>query len=62
MGFYASLFLISKATGKKKETVTVTAVAADVSSGSNQIPSVDSAEFDKWISTPGNLERYFESK
>lgn len=58
LGMYTSIFLIVKMlpSSPKKE---VPVVAASSTSTDGAMPSVDSAEFDKWISTEGNFEKLF---
>jgi hypothetical protein len=56
-GLYTSLYFVSKLlSGKKKETT------SEVSSSGNnndEIPSIESPDFDKWIAVPGNAEKLF---
>lgn len=61
IGLYGSLFLTYKVIssfGKKEEPKAVIATAS--TAGSDEIPSVDSPAFDTWVSTPGNIEKFFE--
>jgi hypothetical protein len=61
MGFYTSLYLLSKLIfggGKKKGN---TSAASGVVSDDGEIPSVDSPNFDSWISVDGNMEKLFTS-
>jgi hypothetical protein len=58
MGLF-TLYKIGSAIGGSKKVEAVTAPAAKVAAGS--IPSVDSPEFDAWVNTPGNLEKYLSS-
>lgn len=58
MAFYATLIFVVKASGSKKApaveaTPTVSVIAGD-------IPSIESPEFDAWVSTPGNLEKWLQ--
>mmetsp|Transcript_11912 Transcript_11912/g.23492 ORF Transcript_11912/g.23492 Transcript_11912/m.23492 type:complete len:107 (+) Transcript_11912:40-360(+) len=54
IGFYFSLFAISKMLPSKKKVETV---AAPVVASTGDIPSVESPEFGEWISAPGNIEK-----
>ena len=59
MGFYVSLYFVSKAlSGGKKAPVEAVASAVSVNAG--DVPSIESPEFDAWISTPGNLEKLLQ--
>lgn len=59
MGFYVSLYFVSKAlSGGKKDAVQAAAPAVSVNAG--DVPSIESPEFDAWISTPGNLEKLLQ--
>jgi hypothetical protein len=59
MGFYATLYLFSKLiSGGKKKTDDVTISKSNsIHTPTGEMPSVDSPDFDKWISTPGNIEK-----
>eukprot|EP01041_Mallomonas_annulata_P003688 gene3688-7340_t len=63
LGFYFSLYMVSGLFSSKKKAPAVAAapVASDSSLSSNAMPSFESPLFDKWISTPGNLEQYLSS-
>jgi len=43
--------------GKKKEVENVQPTTATTTDG--EIPSVESPEFDQWVSTAGNVEKLF---
>lgn len=58
MAFYAALIFVVKASGSKKTPAVEAAPTVSVVAG--EIPSVDSPEFDAWVSTPGNLEKLFQ--
>jgi hypothetical protein len=63
MGIYASLFVTYKiisSFGKKKEPAAIEAAPA-AAAGDNEIPSVDSPAFDAWLSTPGNIDKFFDT-
>eukprot|EP00600_Ochromonadales_sp_CCMP1393_P010399 CAMPEP_0174953904 /NCGR_PEP_ID=MMETSP0004_2-20121128/123_1 /TAXON_ID=420556 /ORGANISM="Ochromonas sp., Strain CCMP1393" /LENGTH=94 /DNA_ID=CAMNT_0016201649 /DNA_START=137 /DNA_END=421 /DNA_ORIENTATION=- len=55
IGLYVSLYLISGLFSSKKKPVAETASSSTTASGT--IPSVDSPDFDAWLSTPGNIEK-----
>jgi hypothetical protein len=58
MALYTSLYFLSTVgSGKKKEIVTAEVVASSSTEG---VPSVESPDFEGWISAPGNLEKLFE--
>jgi hypothetical protein len=59
MGFYTTLYLFSKLVsgGKKKEEKVSVGGSSLIGTASGEMPSVDSPDFDKWISTPGNIEK-----
>lgn len=62
IGLYAGLFLTYKIVssfGKKKEEPKAL-VMAPATAGADEIPSVDSPAFDAWVSTPGNIEKFFD--
>ena len=62
IGFYGTLFLTYKlisSCGKKKEEPKAV-IAATPAAGSDEIPSVDSPAFETWVSTPGNIEKFFD--
>lgn len=57
IGFYFTLFGISKVLpSKKKVEAPVVAVAAPSASG--DIPSIESPEFGEWIAVNGNIEKF----
>lgn len=59
IGFYATLGLVAKLwPSSKKAPVVAAAPVAAASTG--DVPSIDSPEFDAWISTPGNLEKLLQ--
>jgi hypothetical protein len=61
MGFYTSLYMLGKLIfggGKKK---TANAPVASHGHTHGEMPSVDSPEFDSWISVEGNCEKLFNS-
>lgn len=60
MGFYVSLYFVVKAVSGGKKESAVEAAAPVVSVSSGDVPSIDSPEFDTWVSTPGNLEKLFQ--
>eukprot|EP01031_Cornospumella_fuschlensis_P036275 gene36275-44003_t len=64
IGLYLGIYGIVKLTGgKKKEQVAAAPVDAHAHThaahGGDEMPSVDSPAFDKWLSTPGNFEKIF---
>eukprot|EP00128_Syssomonas_multiformis_P005036 Colp12_sorted_trinity150504_noHs@26785 len=56
IGFYFTLYGISKVLPSKKKVETVAAVAAPSASG--EIPSIESPEFGEWIAVNGNIEKF----
>ena len=59
-GFYTTMYLLSKLIfgGKKKVEAPVVAVVSH-GAPSGSMPSVDSPEFEAWISKEGNIEKAF---
>lgn len=57
VGLYFSIYMLVKLTSSKKKPVTI-AESTGISSGA--IPPIDSPEFEKWIDTPGNLEKLLQ--
>ncbi len=60
MGLYVSLYFVVKAVSGGKKESAVEGAAPTVSVSSGDVPSIDSPEFDTWVSTPGNLEKLFQ--
>eukprot|EP01039_Chlorochromonas_danica_P002945 gene2946-3213_t len=56
--FYGTLILIATS-GSKKEKPVEAAAQSTTANTSGEIPSIESPEFDKWISVPGNVEKLF---
>lgn len=56
LGFYTSLFLLYKLTKSKKVEAPAAVVAVPATSG-DEVPSIESPEFEQWLVTPGNLEK-----
>jgi hypothetical protein len=56
LGFYFSLFLISKLIPSKPKPVVEAAVAT---TSQGDVPSVEDPAFGEWISAPGNIEKMF---
>ncbi len=62
LGFYFSLYMVSGLfSGKKKAVAAPSASSGSAEVSADAMPAFDSPNFDKWISTPGNLEKYMQS-
>ena len=63
IGFYSTLFLLSKIGGKKKKPVVAAPVAEHkvATTAEGGIPAVDSPEFGAWLAKEGNLEKLYKA-
>jgi hypothetical protein len=59
IGVYTSLFFGCKLTFGKKKSLAQTEVPGASATSNGSIPSIESPEFDKWVSTPGNVDKLF---
>jgi hypothetical protein len=59
LGLYTSLYFVSKLASGKKKAVENAESTTSTASADGAVPSIDSPEFDSWISTPGNVEKLF---
>ena len=57
LGLYTGLYFVSKLFSGKKETAVVETHSSTNNNG--EMPSVDSPDFEKWISAEGNVEKLF---
>ena len=60
LGFYGIIILWATS-GKKKEAEVPAILSTSASTGKDEIPSVDAADFGDWLGGEGNLEKLISS-